>query len=136
MPGNHKERIEKLVIFTFLKYLIRDNFPGFMVSYDDNKIYVKGKLSDQDWKNSYEFLICSTLISQPVTYILSPVIIPNLGIHMYQNHSLCLYHPDDIPKNYNFCFVSDIIPWLIKWVHYYEIWLRNGNIWLGSEAPH
>ena len=136
MICKQKEEIHKLTIFTFLKYFILDYFPQFSVSFDNNQIYIRGTLSDVDWRSKYEFLICASLISAPITYLLQPEIKPSIRIHMYADRSLCLYHPNDLPKNYNFCFVHDIIPWLIKWVHFYEIWLRNGNIWIGSEAPH
>jgi hypothetical protein len=130
------EVIHKPTIFLFLRHYIGDHFPGFSVSYTNTMLTIEGKLSDSDWESEYCFQIKTTLTKSPKTYVLSPTISPNLSIHMYPDCSLCLYHPADLPYNYNFTYVSDIIPWLVKWVHYYEIWLRNGNIWIGPEAPH
>jgi len=131
-----REKIHKTTIFTFLNYFVKDHFPQFSVDFNEEKIWIRGKLTDCDWKNEYEFLITTNLTANPITIILNPEINPKPEIHMYSNKSLCLYWPKDLPIDYNFKIVTDIIPWLIKWVHYFEIWLRNGNHWLGPEAPH
>jgi hypothetical protein len=131
-----REAIHKPSIFTFLRIYITDHFPGFKVTHNGKTLFIEGELKDRDWKNSYTFLLCTTLLNPPEVYILNPKITPRLGIHLYPDRSLCLYHPKDLPYDYNFKIVTDIIPWLSKWVHFYEIWLRNGNIWIGPEAPH
>ncbi len=82
MTSNQKEEINKLTIFTFLKYFISDYFPQFTVSFNAKQIYIRGTLSDVDWRSRYEFLICASLTSAPSTYLLQPEIKPSIRIHM------------------------------------------------------
>jgi hypothetical protein len=135
-PNLLKGKIHKPTIFRLLSYLVKDHFPQFSVNYDETTLYISGTLKDEDWGSDYQFLISTSVNGLPSAFIINPTINPQPSIHMYSNRALCLFHRKDLPRHYYFSFVGDIIPWVIKWVHYYEIWLRNGNHWLGPETPH
>ncbi|NNV53869.1 hypothetical protein [Limnovirga soli] len=54
---------------------------------------------------------------------------------MYSDHSLCLHYLKDMKWNGWTEIYKYTIPWAIEWIHYYEVYLVNGNKWEGPESP-
>lgn len=72
---------------------------------------------------------------EPKTTVLYPKIEPSIKIHMYKDHSLCLHYTPDMPWSERTAIYKYTIPWLCEWFIFYELFLVNGNKWLGRESP-
>lgn len=85
-------------------------------------------------KTSYKVKIECVTGSEPKTTILYPKIEPDVKIHMYQDHSLCLHYKPDMHWNEKTAIYQYTIPWLCEWLVFYELYLIKGK-WLGKESP-
>ena len=86
--------------------------------------------------NEYKFEIRCVHGYEPYTKILEPSnIVHSNAIHMYADHSLCLHYPPDMKWTGRTPIYAYTIPWLIEWIHYYEIFLINGGKWEGPQSP-
>lgn len=52
-------------------------------------------------------------------------------VYSHQEQRLCLYSPDRKEWTKEKLIASTIIPWISKWLFFYEIWLIDGE-WLGG----
>jgi len=68
-------------------------------------------------------------------YIRDSSIKYNRRIHLYNDLSLCLYHPIVDRPNFKIIPLYKMIPWITEWCVYYEEWKKYG-IWLGKEIKH
>lgn len=118
------------------KFMIDYSFKDIQSWTDDGKLLVRYELKDSDWKGTYLIGVTYQPFKEPKAFVLKPEIEPSLSIHMYQNRSLCLYHRTDFKIYDKISVARQIIPWTIEWVHFYELWLINGNIWKGKEIGH
>ena len=57
------------------------------------------------------------------------------GIHLYNDMSLCLYHPIIDQPVFNRVPLFKMIPWISEWIVFYEQWKKYG-VWLGKEIKH
>ena len=55
--------------------------------------------------------------------------------HIYNDHSLCLYHASEFEWNDTKSIAYDLIPWVYMWIYYYELWLEFDE-WYGEEYEH
>lgn len=57
--------------------------------------------------------------------------------HVYSTveQQLCLYYPDYREWHPGLLFAKTIVPWIIEWLYFYEIWLGEGE-WLGGGIDH
>lgn len=118
------------------KFMIDYSFKDIQSWTDDGKLLVRYELKDSNWKGTYLIGVTYQPFKEPKAFVLKPEIEPSLSIHMYQNRSLCLYHRTDFKIFDKISVARQIIPWTIEWVHFYELWLINGNIWKGKEIGH
>jgi hypothetical protein len=118
------------------KNLLEIVCPYVEIKTKGNKLIGRFKYQQTYFQNSYEIYIIYESFCRPKVMIYKPSIRQNNQIHMNLDGSLCLYHPNDYKFNTYENLALEIIPWTIKWIHYYELWLVNGNIWKGREAPH
>lgn len=124
-------------LFRFQNQVMKDTWPDFKTIFTDNGIMkISGKWKDSDYRYKYSFEILYHPKYPCEVRIIEPTIMPSASIHMYDNGALCLYHYRDYPRDKQFVIATEIIPWAIEWTLWYEIWLRNGNIWKGPEAAH
>ena len=68
-------------------------------------------------------------------YVETKDLIKSLDTHMYDNDTLCLYHPINDLKGRQYIDLVDILPWISEWVYYYCQYLKY-KVWLGPEHPH
>lgn len=59
----------------------------------------------------------------------------NNNIHLYNDKSLCLYHPIFDRPILNSIPLYKMIPWITEWIIFYEQWKKYG-VWLGDEIKH
>ena len=109
----------------FLKYKI-----------EKNVLICTGFIESNDYKNKYKIEIRCVSGFAPSCKILEPTNIkPSTKIHMYDDYTLCLFYPPDLKFNSRTPIFKFTIPWLLEWIHFYELYLINGNIWEGKESP-
>lgn len=59
----------------------------------------------------------------------------NKRIHLYSDHSLCLYHPTIDKPIFQLVPLYKMIPWITEWVIFYNLWKKYG-VWLAKEIKH
>ena len=59
----------------------------------------------------------------------------NSKIHLYNDLSLCLYHPKIDKPILKTIPLFNMIPWISEWCVHYEEWKKYG-VWLGKEIKH
>jgi hypothetical protein len=94
-----------------------------------------GWIQPEDCKDRYKIRIEYVAGKEPKSTILLPEIVPSPRIHMFNNHSLCLYYPPDMKWNEKVKIYQYTVPWICEWVLFYEIYLMNGGKWEGKESP-
>lgn len=115
--------------------LIQKHFNFLDCRITDNVLVCKGVLSPHGCKNTYKIKIEYVAGYEPKSTVLYPFIKPDRDIHMYDDHSLCLHYPKDMFWDERVSIYEYTVPWIAEWIHYYELYLVNGNIWEGPESP-
>lgn len=70
----------------------------------------------------------------PKIFIAEPTI-ENNAPHRFSDNSLCLFKNSNFTWKNGNSIATEIIPLIIMWIYFYEIWLITG-IWEGKEAKH
>lgn len=117
------------------KQLVDAEFPECKTVSHNEILEVKFQYRHSRFLNEYHIRILYHSQQLHEVYIMNLDIDPSPKIHMYDNHSLCLYYPPDISPFRRLWITKDLIPMAILWTHQYERWLVNGNDWKGWEAP-
>ena len=115
---------------------IEDNFDWVKSFVKDGYLIGGGKLKPNGCRNNYDiiFKYDPSFKRKDRIYIKDDNIKFGKVPHLYNDHSLCLYHPSDLSPFMKFNFV-DTIPWISKWLISYELWLKYG-VWLDKEYKH
>lgn len=133
IPG---ARFNKYAILQYQKNLIEKHFTYLKcIIRRDNVLICKGSIKPLQCINRYDIKIEYIAGYEPKTTILFPEIEPCREIHMYKDHSICLFYPPDMTWNEKTKVYQYTIPWISEWIIYYELYLINGNIWEGRESP-
>lgn len=118
------------------KMLIERHYDFLKVLVEDGILICQGVVRSVDFKNVYKIEIRCVCGFEPYSKIIEPVDIePNLKIHMYNDHSLCLHYGPDMDWNACTPIYKYTVPWVIEWILYYELYLINGGKWEGKESP-
>ena len=118
--------------------LIEQNYDFLKCVFDKHKgiLVCTGWVTSKDYKNKYKIQLRCVSGVEPKSLILEPTDIePSVKIHMYKDRSLCLHYPPDMKWSGWTNIYKYTIPWIVEWVHYYEIYLINCGHWEGSESP-
>lgn len=116
--------------------LIQQNYDFLKCRIEENILICTGWIVSNDYKNKYKFQLRCVSGAEPKSIILEPSNVePCTAIHMYEDHSLCLHYPPDMKWSGWTHIYQYTIPWIVEWVHYYEIYLINGGIWEGRQSP-
>jgi len=132
IPGS---KYNKFALLLYQKKLIEDNYSFLKCRINRKVLVCSGVIQPNGCTNPYKIKIEYVAGHEPKTTILSPAIEPCKEIHMYNDHSICLFYPLDMPWNEKTQVYKYTIPWISEWVLYYELYLVNGNIWEGRESP-
>ena len=117
------------------KEIIEMNFNWLRCSTNKNVLYCSGKLRPNDLCREYEVEIFYKANVPPNVYINHPRIKYHDDIHLYNDKSLCLYYPLDMPWGKHILLANTIIPWISEWIVLYELWKITGK-WEGPEVKH
>lgn len=111
-------------------------YPKAKVWRGNGCLFVDMTVKDPTFRHIYRIEAFYRPNQSPLVYILEPVIRPRAAIHMYPDGHLCLYDPSHIGYRKRFSIAQEILPLTFKWIFYYDVWLFNGNHWLGPETAH
>ena len=132
----HKQQFQSKGLLFQHQKAIGGHFPFFKCKFEGNVLICAATISKDDYRNVYKVEIRCVAGFEPSTKIVEPnSIVPCIEIHMYPNHTLCLHYPPDMKWTGWTPIYRYTIPWLLEWIHYYEIYLINGNVWEGPESP-
>lgn len=132
----HKQQYAKIGILEYHRGLMEKHYDFLSYKIRDNVLTCCGSISSEDYKNKYKFEIKCVAGYEPCCKILEPADIkPSKEIHMYKDHSLCLHYPPDMKWSGWTPIYKFTIPWIIEWIHFYELYLVNGGKWEGPESP-
>jgi hypothetical protein len=122
----------------FQSFLINKLYPNIKTNIDERKknLICLGCIKDDNYKFEYEFNIEYYPFQDPKTTIIKPTIDPSPDIHMYKDHSLCLYHKRDFYWGEPIVIAYQIIPWLVEWTGFYELYRINNGVWEGKSVMH
>ncbi len=114
---------------------IKKYYPQFTTSFKKELLKVHGWIQPTSRSDNYEFQLKYHFKSHVDVKILSPELIKNEKgeniPHMYNQESLCLFHPSFGEFKFSYLIANTVIPWISLWLYYYENWHTTGE-WLGG----
>jgi hypothetical protein len=132
----YRSKDVKISLLLHHKELMMQHYDFLIYKIKDNVLVCTGYLPSKDYKNNYKVEIRCVAGKEPWCKIIEPAaILPSKNIHMYEDHSICLHFPSDMRWTGHVPIYKYTIPWIIEWVHYYELYLVNGGVWEGPESP-
>lgn len=131
-----KHPYHRTAALLYQQKLIEEHYSFLRCRIENNVLVCRGTVTGDSYKNQYQVEVRCVYGHEPSTKIVTPEDIqPSRYIHMYDDHTLCLHYPPDMKWTGRTAIFQYTIPWLLEWILYYEIYLRNGNIWEGPESP-
>lgn len=127
---------EKRIDLLIQEMDVKACYPKAVVNRSEDELFIEMNVQDNSYQNSYNILAHYSLDDEPKVVLLEPKILPSANIHMYMEGYLCLYDPAHVGYRKHFSMAREILPLTFKWIVYYEVWLINGNRWIGPETPH
>lgn len=86
--------------------------------------------------NKYTFCLNYELKEIPKIWIVEPNLLVQTNLpHVYEDKTLCLYHPKDWQWTASQRIIPTVLTWAIAWAFYYEDYCRS-KYWRGPEADH
>lgn len=130
-----RKRDYKLNYLKSQKLFIEQNFDFLKCRIEKNVLICKGWVQPTFCREAYHILVEYVVGKEPKSTVLYPEIKPDRKIHMYHDHSLCLFYSLDMKWTEFTKVYQHTIPWICEWIVYYELYQVNGNKWLGRESP-
>lgn len=116
--------------------IIRKNYDWLKIKIADKMIFGKGSLMvdgvlfEIEIKYSPFFgarMDRITIVNHKISF--------NHEIHVYEDLTLCLYHPVIDKPFFGVVPLHKMIPWISEWCHFYGLWKKYG-VWLAPEVKH
>lgn len=133
----HLDITKDLISANIQQKLIEDNFDWIKSFVKEGKLIGGGKIKPKGCKSTYDIVFeynPNNKGRKDNIFVMNERIKFKKVPHLYNNHSLCLYHPSDLSPFIPFNFI-ETIPWISKWLVTYELWLKYG-VWLDEEFKH
>lgn len=132
----HRQQFARTGMLLHQKRLMEAHYSFLKCRMEGKVLVCRGSIESPDFSQLYVVEIRCVCGYEPSTKIVSPGdIVPSKEIHMYDDHTLCLHYPPDMKWSERTNIYQYTIPWLIEWILYYEIYLKNGGFWEGPESP-
>lgn len=129
--------IEKLIDRNIQLVNLEKIWPEIQVKSFNSTLRINHNYTKPFFENKYEYEISYCTLSGAVNvFLIQPYIIPHPMIHLNSNNTLCLFDQREYFFHKRFLLGTEIITWTHQWINLYELYLVNGNIWKGEEAPH
>lgn len=118
-------------------FRMRFTWPTFESTVQSGRLMVSGTVQPTSMSEIYRVRIEYSLGGAPKAYVVSPRLRPHDNgepiPHVYPGPRPCLYLPDNDEWTAAKPIATTIVPWLILWLFYYEVWHATGE-WLGGGA--
>lgn len=138
LEGRMLSNIRKnwLIHLTVEKEIIEKRFDWLDLSIKGKVLTGKGCITINGNDYCIEVKYCPFLnLRMDYIRITNQKILYNDDIHLYEDLSLCLYHPRIDKPTFGIVPLHKMIPWISEWCHFYEEW-KKYNVWLGREIKH
>lgn len=110
-------------------------WPMLMVQVTGTKLVVLGEVQPTPLSDTYRVRIVYVFAEPPEAYVDDPVLKPRYDgapiPHVYPGPRPCLYLPGSGEWTGKEMIAATIIPWLLLWLTYYELWHATGE-WQGG----
>ena len=133
--GFIKNRTKVYSSLCYQKYLLDKHYTFLKTVITTTNLIASGVPNLDDIEETYEFKIEYVIDKAPKITILAPYIEPCEKIHMYKDHSLCLFYQEDLKWSPRTPIFEYIVPWTIEWIYNYELYKINKGKWLSPESP-
>lgn len=116
--------------------IIRRNYDWLKIEIVDNMILGKGSIEvdgilfeiEIKYSPSFKYRMDRiTVVNHKISF--------NHDIHVYEDLTLCLYHPFIDKPFMRVVPLHKMIPWISEWCHFYGLWKKYG-VWLAPEIKH
>lgn len=120
---------------------IRQAWPGFRCTISAGRLSCEGHLRPTNFSRQYRVRVRYAVGSPPEVSVVQPIVTPPPGLgavpHTYPGTVLrpCVYFPDGKQWTARARLAVTVIPWLVEWLFYFELWLATGE-WLGGGIAH
>ena len=118
---------------------IRMNWPMLRARVEGGALIVTGELQPTALSETYRIRLAYGNDEPPKAFVLSPAIRPRDDgtpiPHVYPGPRPCLYLPGSGEWTNRKFIATTIIPWLMLWLAYYELWHATG-VWQGGGVEH
>lgn len=133
---NHQE--EWYIFSSVQKFMVEKKFDWLELNINSNtkSLVGKGLLNIGDKK--YKILLSYSPFHKyryDRIFIDDKSIKYNDNIHLYNDFSLCLYHPTIDQPLFQTIPLFKMIPWISEWIIFYKQWEKYG-VWLSNEIKH
>ena len=125
-------------ILSIEKYLVEERFTWIKLIIDEKSKSLLGKGKLNVGSKNYDIILYYSPFYKSRydrVFIDDSTIKFNKNIHLYNDMSLCLYHPKIDKPFLSIISLHKMVSWISEWVVYYEQWKKYG-IWLGKEIKH
>ncbi|MDW3212171.1 MAG: hypothetical protein R8N23_20040 [Reichenbachiella sp.] len=126
------------IFLTLQKMLVESHFDWLSLNLNSkNKTLYGSGLLNINGKNYTIILMYSPFNKYRYDriFIKDPPIKYHRDIHLYSDHSLCLYHPKVDQALIQKIPLVKMIPWISEWIVFYLQWKKYA-VWLGKEIKH
>lgn len=118
-------------------------WPGLQPSIIRSLLTAEGWVVPSPLARSYRISLSYRLDEHPKVWVKEPRIVPFRTAkepvpHVYSRASdprPCLYYPNGREWHPGKVLASTVLPWLLVWLTFYEVWLATGA-WLGEGVDH
>ena len=117
------------------KLAIEEHYQFLNCRITSKGLICEGVISDELLFKDYEVYINFDLPKLPKVFITNPKIEFDPNIHMYRDHSLCLYYYKDLSYSVNNLMYDTIVPWTSEWLIFYELYKLKDK-WLAPFKSH
>lgn len=124
------------IVLMVEKYFVEDSYDWLKLVIKDKFLLGYGTLKVQECEFEIILKYSPIMEHRPERiYVQNPKLPYCNAIHIYNDKSLCLYHPIiDNPKR-GIISLKKIIPWISEWCIHFLEWKKYG-VWIGKEIAH
>jgi hypothetical protein len=118
---------------------LREVYPTLIGEANGTALVVSGEVQPTELSDTYRIRVVYILDEAPKVYVEEPALRPRDDgaeiPHVYPGPRPCLYLPNNGEWTGKEALAETIIPWLLLWLFYYELWHATGVWQGGGEHP-
>jgi hypothetical protein len=114
-------------------------WPSLTVQLSGDRLVIAGEVQPGELFETYQVRIIYTSGGVPEAFVIEPALRPRDDgqqiPHVYPGPRPCLYLPGAREWTSEKLIAETVIPWLMLWLEYYELWHATGDWQGGGEHP-